>query len=91
MIDSSQRNRYIVQIEIQTVAEESSFDIEDEIDQLTELHQSLEGMGETAISQHETSGSSQCESYDLCDECHSQFSKNPLGRDFAATIGFSNN
>ena len=29
--------------------------------------------------------------FDLCPECYRQYSKNPLGQELAAQLGFSNN
>ena len=89
-INTADQTRYIVQIDIQSAADEPKADIEDDIDQLTELHQMLEGMAEAAIHDDD------CESshhgrYDLCPECHRQYLKNPLGRDAVLALGFSNN
>ena len=78
-----------MQIEIQSVVEDAEMEVEDDIDYLSELHQSLEGMSDLP---DEVEGDSNHHgSYDLCCDCHRQFLKNPLGRDAMATLGFSNN
>ena len=93
-INTADQTRYVIQIDIQSAADEPKCDIEDDIDQLTELHQMLEGMTDT--NQHIEAAADESESshrgrYDLCPECHRQFLKNPLGRDAVLALGFSNN
>ena len=91
-INTTDQTRYIVQIDIQTAADEPKAEFEDDVDQLTELHQMLEGMTEPVIHDDEdASESSHHGRYDLCPECHRQFLKNPLGRDAVLALGFSNN
>ena len=91
-IDTADQTRYIIQIDIQSAVDEPKSDIEDDIDQLTELHQMLEGLTEDEIDATEmNSESSHRGRYDLCPECHRQFLKNPLGRDAVLALGFSNN
>ena len=91
-IDPSEQTRYVVQIDIQSAVEQPKPDIEDDIDQLTELHQMLEGMTEPAlVAEQIEDESSHHGRYDLCPECHRQFLKNPLGRDAVLALGFSNN
>ena len=96
-INTIDQPRYVVQIEIQSVVDDPLDDhivdiekeAEEDIDHLSELHQSLEGMvdlpDEVATQAHHRGR------YDLCCDCHCQFLKNPLGRDAMAAIGFSNN
>lgn len=88
-IDPKSEIRYVVTIDIQTsdaIAEE----YDDDIDQLAELHMELENLHDP-IELDETGESNEREQYDLCSDCHRQFSKNPLGRDPLLTFGFSNN
>ena len=88
-IDTATQTRYVVKIEVQSAAE-CFGDFEDDVDQLTELHQALESLTDEEL--HEfVSDSSHQGAYDLCPECHQQFLKNPLGRDAVLAIGFSNN
>ena len=90
-INTVDQTRYVVQIEIQSAAEtpQGALD-DDDIDQLAELHQVLEGMAEDDLhgGLQDTSHRGR---YDLCPECHRQFLKNPLGRDATLALGFSNN
>ncbi len=91
-INTADQTRYVIQIDIQSAADEPKSDVEDDIDQLTELHQMLEGMTDQHIDAEEREAeSSHRGRYDLCPECHRQFLKNPLGRDAVLALGFSNN
>jgi hypothetical protein len=89
-INIADQTRYIVQIDIQTAADEPRVELEDDIDHLTELHQMLEGMAESTMDSDDRE-SSHHGRYDLCPECHRQFLRNPLGRDAVLALGFSNN
>ena len=89
-IDPDEQTRYIVQIDIQSSTDEPGSTIDDDIDQLTVLHQTLDD-----IHAH-TLGDEGCDCghhgrYDLCQECYGQLLKNPLGRDAMLALGFSNN
>ena len=96
-INTIDQPRYVVQIEIQSVVDDPLDDHEveierepdEDIDHLSELHQSLEGMVE--LPDEASAASNHRGRYDLCCNCHDQFMKNPLGRDAMAGIGFSNN
>ena len=94
-INTADQTRYVIQIDIQSATDETKSDVEDDIDQLTELHQMLEGMTDPDMDVAErdelNSESSHRGRYDLCPECHRQFLKNPLGRDAVLALGFSNN
>jgi hypothetical protein len=89
-INIADQTRYIVQIDIQSAVDEPIAEMEDEVDQLTELHQMLEGLSDPTTDGN-GSESSHHGRYDLCPECHRQFLKNPLGRDPVPAFGFSNN
>ena len=89
-INTADQTRYVVQIDIQTAADQPLDEMEDDIDQLTELHQMLENLTDTTIDADDPE-SSHHGRYDLCPECHRQFLKNPLGRDAVLALGFSNN
>lgn len=89
-INTQDQRRYVVQIEIQSAAEDFVGELDDDVDQLTELHQILEGMGDDEL-ECASEESSHRGRYDLCPECHRQFLKNPLGRDTMLALGFSNN
>ena len=88
-INTADQTRYVIQIDIQSVVDNSQVEIEEDIDHLAELHQMLEGMHQEALS--EETQSSHHGQYDLCPECYRQFLKNPLGRDSMLALGFSNN
>lgn len=88
-IDPCDQTRYVVQIDIQSAADEPIMEFEDDVDQLNELHQLLEGISDSSID--DDGESSHHGRYDLCPECHRQFLKNPLGRDAVLALGFSNN
>ncbi len=93
-INTADQTRYVIQIDIQSAADEPKSNVEDDIDQLTELHQMLEGITDTDHHMEDEEGeteSSHRGRYDLCPECHRQFLKNPLGRDAVLALGFSNN
>jgi hypothetical protein len=65
--------------------------VEDEDrDHLMELHEIIE-RSETAAGP--LGGDSVCrrERFDLCQECHRKFTRNPLGKDSAKQLDFSNN
>lgn len=90
-IDPAHHTHYIVEIDIQAALDEPGCEMDDDIDQLGILHQSLEGVpGEL----DDESGEAQCHHgrYDLCSECRDQLLKNPLGnREAALAFSFSNN
>lgn len=96
-INTVDQPRYVVQIEIQSAVDDPLDDhplgidqeVEEDVDYLSELHQSLEGMSE--LPDEVADPSHHRGRYDLCCDCHRQFLKNPLGRDAMAAIGFSNN
>ncbi|MCP4889829.1 hypothetical protein N9D23_08465 [Rubripirellula sp.] len=88
-INTADQTRYVIQIDIQSVVDNSQVEMEEDIDHLAELHQMLEGMNQEVL--NEEAQSSHHGQYDLCPECHRQFLKNPLGRDSMLALGFSNN
>ncbi len=90
-INTIDQPRYVVQIEIQSVVDAPEIEVDEEVDYLNELHQSLEGMADLADDLATESESHHQGRYDLCLDCHRQFLKNPLGCDAMATLGFSNN
>jgi len=89
-IDPADQTHYIVQIDIQSAHQDPQSDLEDDVDQLAELHQMLESMEDTAF-ELERPNDNHHGRYDLCPECHRQFLQNPLGRDAVLALGFSNN
>jgi hypothetical protein len=65
-------------------------DIEDDRDHLLEIHEILERKyaNESECVSHDVY---QKRRYDLCPECHRKFIKNPLGRESAPQLDFSQN
>lgn len=90
-INTEDQTRYVVQIEIQSAAEVPVGQWDDDIDQLTELHQLLEGIVDEDLHCDAEGSASHRGRYDLCPQCHRQFLKNPLGRDTMLALGFSDN
>ncbi|TWT92109.1 hypothetical protein [Stieleria varia] len=88
-IDPNTQVRYVVTIDVQT-ADDAMGVYDEEVDQLAELHLELESLNE-AIDIDDSVETVDREQYDLCEDCHRQFLKNPLGRDPLLAIGFSNN
>ncbi len=88
-IDPTTQIRYVVTIDVQS-AEDAADAYDEEVDQLAELHLELESLNEP-IEIDMDAETTDRDQYDLCEECHRQFLKNPLGRDPLLAIGFSNN
>ena len=82
--------RYQVKIDVHAIGQSDELSLSEDADSLSELHQLLDGLGEDeqTPSDEVTSFSTH---YDLCPRCYRQFSRNPLGRELAIAIGFSNN
>ncbi len=83
--------RYQVKIDVQCLAgvDDTCDSLADDQDSLSELHQLLDGLhaDEPLPATHHAVTSH----YDLCEDCYRQFARNPLGRELAVAIGFSNN
>ncbi len=89
-INTADQTRYIVQIDIHSAADGIVGDMDDDVDQLSELHQILEGISDEEL-ECGSPDSGHRGRYDLCPGCHRQFLENPLGRDKVLALGFSNN
>jgi ribosomal protein L44E len=90
-INQSLEVRYQVKIDVQSIGEPDKGAPCEDVDSLSELHQLLDGLHddeEQSMPEHALSFSTQ---YDLCPRCYRLFSSNPLGRELAIAIGFSNN
>ena len=89
-IHPSAEVRYQVKIDVQANGEPEDSSPSEDTDSLSELHLLLDGLQRADdISDEETRS---CRTqYDLCPRCYRQFSRNPLGRELALAIGFSNN
>lgn len=82
--------RYQIKMEVQGIGEPDDSSPSDDVDSLSELHQLLEGLQDDDEPQPDDSLSFASQ-YDLCPRCYRQFARNPLGRELAIAIGFSNN
>ena len=89
-INTIDQTRHVVQIDIHCGGDELDVRVEDDVDQLHELHQMLEGMSDSVDGPLDH-GQNHHGQYDLCGECYRQLLNNPLGRDAALALGFSNN
>jgi len=89
-INQSSELRYQVSIGVQAHGEPDSGLPCEDVDALSELHQVLDGLHDD---DKESAEQVPCFStqYDLCPRCYRLFSRNPLGRELAIAIGFSNN
>ena len=91
ILDPEEDLRYVVKIEVQAALEPVDLDeTEDDRDHLVEIQEVLERLeddddyelGEDVYSKRR---------FDLCPECYRKFMKNPIGREVAAQLGFSQN
>jgi DNA-directed RNA polymerase subunit RPC12/RpoP len=91
-IDPRNELRYVVRIEVDAVMEPIEGDVieDDDRDHLMELHEILERAEDEAdpLIGDEVYRRQQ---FDLCSECHRKFSENPVGKDHARQLKFSNN
>ena len=91
VLDPAEDVRYVVKMEVYAVMEPVDVDqVEDDRDHLLEIQEILERAEDEedpCIGDHIF----QRRRYDLCPDCHRKFMKNPLGREHAAQLGFSQN
>ena len=91
MIDPEQDLRYVVKMEIQAAMDPIDVDdVEDDRDHLLEIQEILERLDdeESACIGDDVY---QKRRYDLCSDCYQKFARNPIGREAAAHLDFSNN
>lgn len=97
-IDPDLETCFHVSVEISSAVDGSPADTgDDDVDQLSELHQQLEQQW----SENESGGAIRGDSsptavklhdeYRLCADCHRQWIQNPVGRDRLSVLGFSAN
>lgn len=83
--------RYVVKVEIHAAMEPADVEeIDDDRDYLLEIQDILERLDDEdddAIGEDVY----QKRRYDLCPDCFRSYTKNPLGREMSAHIGFSQN
>lgn len=91
-IDPQDDMRYIVRLEVEAIMaplEDQVVEDEDR-DHLMELHEIIE-RSESGTESLTVDGDVRRERFDLCSECHRKFIRNPLGKDSAKQLDFSNN
>ena len=89
-INQSSEVRYQVKIDVQSMGEPDKCCPCEDVDSLSELHQLLDGLHDDDVLSTDQPLSFLTQ-YDLCPRCYRLFSENPLGRELALAIGFSNN
>lgn len=91
-LDPREDLRYVVKIEISAAFDPVGVeeDEEDDRDYLEEIQEILERLEESHGDQV-GEGVYQQLRFDLCPECRKKFLKNPLGRESAKLLGFSEN
>ena len=90
MIDTEQEIRYSVQIETQAALDPIAEEAADDRDHLIELQNILEQLNENERAEI-SANAYQRRRFDLCSECHRQFTQNPLSIDSATKLEFSDN
>ena len=88
MIDNEVEMRYVVWIEVQAAIDPASEDEDD--DNLLDLDEILERLDE-ADSDQVDQDIYRRQRFDLCADCHRQFTRNPLGREAKMSVQFSKN
>ena len=101
-IDPTCHTRHVVQIQIESIAEAPGV-IDDEVDQLAELHLELQseiagdrgdveaGFADDIARSADVQIQHSKKQFDLCESCHRAWSENPIGQSALATLGFSPN
>lgn len=87
-LDSEDDLRYVVKMEIYAAFD--PVEIDDDADNLQEIHEILERMDDVGNEQLGDDVYQQLR-FDLCPECRKKFLKNPLGRKLAEQFVFSQN
>ena len=91
VLDPADDLHYVVKMEVYAVMDPVDIDqLEDDRDHLLEVHEILEHTDadeDNCVGDHLY----QKQRYDLCPECHRKFLKNPLSREHATPLGFSQN
>jgi hypothetical protein len=89
-LDPEEDLRYVVKIEISAAFDPVVADDESDRDHLQEIQDILEQL--EGVDTNEVSDDiHQQLRFDLCPECRRRFSKNPLGREVAKILDFSEN
>jgi hypothetical protein len=89
-IDPDEDLRYVVKIEISAAFDPTVADEDDDRDHLQEIQDLLEHL-ESSRGDQLGDDVHQELHFDLCPECRRKFTKNPLGREVAKLLDFSEN
>ena len=89
-IDAEHEVRYSVQIEIEANVDSNANGLDDDRDHLGELNEMLDQLDDDEIEEISQSAY-QRRKFDLCEECHRQYVKNPLSMEAPAKLEFSDN
>ena len=91
-IDPQDELRYVVRLEVEAVMEPLEGEVVDDSDRdhLMELHEILE-RADDAANPMLGEGVYFRRRYDLCSDCHRKFRKNPVGKENAKQLNFSQN
>jgi hypothetical protein len=87
-LDPEDDLRYVVKLEVYAAFD--PLEIDDDCDNLQEIHEILERMDDSASEEIGDDVYQQLR-FDLCPECRKKFLKNPLGRKHAEQFDFSKN
>jgi len=92
-ISTDEEARYVVHVEVEVVLDPAHVDAfdEDDRDHLLEIHELLEQSDE--LTGHTSgAGGLDRERFDLCEECHAKYLRNPLGKEITPKqMDFSQN
>lgn len=91
LIETDDEIRYVVRLEIEAKLGDNVFtDKDEESDHLLEIHEILERQDDERDSLVDDEVYSR-KRFDLCTECHQAYLRNPMGKEGAKTIDFSQN
>lgn len=90
-IDPESELRYEVKIESCAALEPQCDDPQDDRDHLAELHRAFEKSRDNALDGRPEDLTPRELRFDLCCDCHQKFVRNPLAKDVATQLDFSQN
>lgn len=91
LIETEDEMRYVVRLEIEARFGDGVFsDQEEDRDHLLEMHEILSRLDDEQDSMVDDEVYSR-KRFDLCSDCYREFLKNPMGREIAKTVDFSQN
>lgn len=91
LIETDDEIRYVVRLEVEAKLGDNVFaDQDEEHDHLLEIHEILERQGDESDAMVDDEVYSR-KRFDLCTNCYKAYLRNPMGREPAKTIDFSQN